>query len=376
MFLFIAFFTLIYSLLHLYFYIKIAAFVFSPVLRVVIWGIILFFIVLPLLSALLSLRYSSWIKISSYFAYCWLAFIFLFTVIALSLDVYRLIIYLCSHLVNKNLNFLVPTNLYLFLVPTLLSIAICIYGFFSAQNIQIKTITITSPKILPNEQLRIVQLSDLHLSPIMNEKRIKSIIELIKQANPDLIVSTGDLIDSSYISNHEELTKLLKTLNPPLGKYAVTGNHEFYAGLPKALAFTEQAGFTMLRQENVKVNNAITLVGVDEPTAIQYHWLSRIPEHEILQALDHKQFIILLKHYPKVNSNSISLFDLQLSGHTHHGQIFPFELLVRLFFPYEAGKLYSLSSGNLYISNGTGTWGPPIRFLAPPEITIFNLVSR
>ncbi|MFA6464649.1 MAG: hypothetical protein WCT30_02770, partial [Desulfurivibrionaceae bacterium] len=167
--------------------------------------------------------------------------------------------------------------------------------------------------------------------------------------------------------------ELLAAYNPRLGKFAITGNHEFYAGLQEALDFTRESGFTLLRQQRVTVGG-INIVGVDDPTVKASDHEPVVSEHEFLAAQPKENFTLLLKHRPDIDPNSVGLFDLQLSGHTHKGQIFPFNLLTWFFYPHRAGELTRLHSGFLYLSRGTGTWGPPIRFLAPPEVTIIDLV--
>ncbi|MHB8989875.1 MAG: metallophosphoesterase, partial [Desulfobulbia bacterium] len=115
-------------------------------------------------------------------------------------------------------------------------------------------------------------------------------------------------------------------------------------------------------------------VGVDDPTVTLFDKKTAKPEGNLLSAQPRENFTILLKHRPDLDPASLGLFDLQLSGHTHKGQIFPFNLLTWFLYPHEAGQLTRLTSGFLYPSPGTGTWGPPIRFLAPPEVTIIDLV--
>jgi len=136
----------------------------------------------------------------------------------------------------------------------------------------------------------------------------------------------------------------------------------------------KQAGFHVLRGEGTSVAGLITIAGVDDPAVIGYGRSGEVPEKEVLSGLPKDKFTLFLKHRPDVEKNAIGLFDLQLSGHAHKGQIFPWTLIVRLVFPQIAG-LYDLSSGSvLYVSRGSGTWGPPIRFLAPPEVTIIDLL--
>ena len=131
----------------------------------------------------------------------------------------------------------------------------------------------------------------------------------------------------------------------------------------------------MLRNEAVEAG-PITIAGVDDRTAVQMNLEKPVSEKELLENLPRDRFTLFLKHQPRLDRSSIGLFDLQLSGHTHRGQIFPFTLIVRFTFPMIAGD-YDLGKGSLlHISRGTGTWGPPIRFLAPPEVTVIELVRK
>jgi hypothetical protein len=247
------------------------------------------------------------------------------------------------------------------------------YGLFEATDIRLERIELASPKITAKSgRIRIVQISDVHLGLIVREGRLSRILARIQEANPDILVSTGDLVDGQLNHLFKE-ADLLAALDPPLGKIAITGNHEFYAGLQEAVKFTEASGFTLLRHQGMMVGG-INFVGVDDRAAISFGQEPAKSESALLSAQPREVFTILLKHRPDIDPDSLGLFDLQLSGHTHKGQIFPFNLLTWLFHPQPAGQLTSLKSGFLYLNRGTGTWGPPIRFLAPPEVTIIDLV--
>ncbi len=241
-------------------------------------------------------------------------------------------------------------------------------------NIRPEMITLRSPKI-PEAlgYLRIAQISDVHLGIIVREARIRKILSVIRKANPDILISTGDLVDSQ-IDNLTGSAEALQEIQPRYGKYAITGNHEFYAGLPQALEITRRAGFTILRNEAVSVRGIINIAGIDDPTGKYFSQSRGMQEDELLSLLPKDKFTLLLKHQPSVDQKSLGLYDLQLSGHTHKGQIYPFSYLVKLYFSHIAGW-YDLPKGShLYVSRGTGTWGPPIRFLSHPEVTIIDLV--
>jgi len=195
----------------------------------------------------------------------------------------------------------------------------------------------------------------------------------VSDAAPDLLVVTGDLVDGQ-INGLTGLAEQFRRIAPRFGKYAVTGNHEFYAGIDQALAFEERAGFTLLRGNAVPVTRFLTLAGIDDPALDRSKGRGTAPEARLLESLPPDRFTLLLKHRPVVEKSSLGRFDLQLSGHVHKGQLFPFNLLTYLFYPVKAGLNEFDDGSSLYVSRGTGTWGPPLRFLAPPEVTVIELL--
>jgi predicted MPP superfamily phosphohydrolase len=251
--------------------------------------------------------------------------------------------------------------------------ATTLYGYFEARDIRTERIVINTPKI-PRavDKLTIVQISDVHLGLIVREERLKRIIAEIKGASPDILVSTGDLVDGQ-INRMTGLAELMQDIRPRFGKFAVTGNHEIYAGLDQAVGFTEKAGFKVLRNEGITAGGLINVVGVDDPTIERVTHSLPAPEKDLLSKVPSAGFTLLLKHRPAVDRESLGLFDLQLSGHVHKGQIFPFNMVTHLFYPVKMGYSLYPQGSSLYVSRGTGTWGPPIRFLAPPEVTVIEL---
>ncbi|MEK6776566.1 MAG: hypothetical protein AABY87_06780 [bacterium] len=178
------------------------------------------------------------------------------------------------------------------------------------------------------------------------------------------------------MDNLDGLSELMAGIRPRYGKFAVMGNHEYYAGIGQTLDFTRKAGFTMLRDEGVSAGCGISIAGVDDPAGRRYGLKDQVSEKALLQGLPHGPFTLLLKHRPVVDQGSVGLFDLQLSGHVHKGQIFPFNLIAWFYYPLRAGESVLGNGSHLYVSRGSGTWGPPIRFLAPPEITVIELVHE
>lgn len=243
------------------------------------------------------------------------------------------------------------------------------WAFFDARQLRIEQVRLAVAG-LPADRplLRIVQISDLHLGLINRAAVLDDVIEKVRQLQPDLLVVTGDLLDAQR-SHLEGLADPWRQLAPPLGKFAVVGNHEFYAGRDNAQEFLEAAGFRVLFNELVTVQG-LQIAGVPDPA-----WGELQGDGRVLAAADPGRATLLLKHRPWVEASALGRFTLQLSGHAHRGQIFPFNLATGLAYPMQDG-LYRLDGGSwLYTSRGTGTWGPPMRLFSPPEITLIELTS-
>jgi predicted MPP superfamily phosphohydrolase len=376
--LFLLTFFLLYGGMHFYAFMKArAAFAFNTLTGI---GVALFMLIMLLAPVIVRLSeragFELFARLMSFTGYTWLGVLFLFVCGSLLIDIYRLLMYSGGLIVKRDLSYLTVSAKYAFLVPFAFSLAIAVYGYFEARDIRVETVTIKTSKI-PAEvgRLRIAQISDVHLGLIVREERLKRILKEVKSVNPDILVSTGDLVDGQ-INRLTGLAEILKSVNPKYGKFAITGNHEFYAGLAQALNFTENAGFKILRGEGLTIPGVINIAGVDDPQAKTYGLYRGKPEKELLSGFPREGFVLLLKHRPLVDKSAVGLFDLQLSGHVHKGQIFPFSIITGLYYPTQAGLANLSDISRLYVSRGSGTWGPPIRFLSPPEVTVIDIVSR
>ncbi len=313
--------------------------------------------------------------------YLWMGFLFIFTSTLLFGDAVRFTYQFVLRFFPYQLpGFISSQNS----CKTILVLAIIAssYAFIEAGHIQSDHVVITSPKLPPSAaRVRIVQISDVHIGLLVQEDRLQKIAEKIRAAQPDIIVSTGDLVDGKLnrddaISDRNPLAIFLASIPAPSGKFAVIGNHEVYAGLPVSLAFTRAAGFTILRNQSISLKCGITISGIDDRAVnIKPHSTQDI-EETLLSSLSHDSFQLLLKHRPEIPQKSDGLFDMQLSGHVHGGQIFPFNFLVRLKHPIPCGTTTTRAGSRIHVSRGTGTWGPPMRLFAPPEITIIDIIPQ
>lgn len=219
--------------------------------------------------------------------------------------------------------------------------------------------------------LRIVQLSDLHLTKRVDLAYLKLLVQKINDTQADLVVFTGDIVQmkASYLKEHIAIFKNFK-----MKAYFVTGNHDLFYGTKDLEYLMSQSNITSLDNKKIKLNIKgieLQLVGLSD----RYGFLRGIkrPIQELFSNLDPSLATILLTHQPKdIEHIGSYRIDLQLSGHTHGGQIYPFSKIVQFFQPYFSG-LYTVNKTILYVSNGLGYWGLNIRYRAKSEITLLTL---
>ena len=228
-------------------------------------------------------------------------------------------------------------------------------------------------KNLPRELsgFSIVHLSDLHLESYKSKKRMAYIVDKVNELKPDLVVITGDLIDSD-VCEEEVFCEHLKRFNVRYGILAITGNHEFYAGLDAFKELATRSGITILRNRGVTIAGSIQIIGLDDDEGRRFGTVGSNLD-TLIKSCDPGKPIILLYHRPLLFHEAVEKgVGLQLSGHTHAGQIPPMDLLVWLYYKYPAG-LFEKNGAYIYTSSGTGLWGPDMRFLSKNEIVHITL---
>lgn len=226
---------------------------------------------------------------------------------------------------------------------------------------------------------RILQLSDVHIGPTIGSGFIKTLSKLCDEAQADLIVMTGDLVDGEVRFLGEEVKTFLKLGNQARkGMVLITGNHEYISGAGPWVRFIQAEGGRVLENEHFIIEEAdqrLAIIGVEDWDASRFDPQRRSSLSEALEGVPEDAFKLLLAHQPKSAPEAAQLgVDLQLSGHTHAGQIFPFNYLIYLDQPYNVGR-YQLERMILYVSPGTGYWGPPLRLGTRAEATLITLQS-
>ncbi len=249
-----------------------------------------------------------------------------------------------------------------------------LWGAVEGRQLRVVETHIRSPRIPAGAApVRIVQISDTHVGLTQGADVFRKIMSKVQAARPDMLVCTGDLLDAES-PRSQECRDLLAGLTPPLGKFAVTGNHEFYAGIDSSIELMESAGLEVLRGQFMPVNSWLTVAGVDDPAGLDRGFGgAKVDEQALFAQVDSAPFVLFLKHRPLLSDHAAGRVQLQLSGHTHGGQIFPFHLALPFFYPLGHGLMRPERDCRVYVSRGSGNWGPPLRVLAPREITVFVL---
>ena len=244
-----------------------------------------------------------------------------------------------------------------------LAIALSLVAIINGQTVRVKEIDLVLPNL--QQELRLVQLSDVHVGTTHNSIFLTNIIKKVNALNPDIVVITGDFFDGSGFLR-EHTVEALNLLEAP--SYLTVGNHENYEGLEEVAELMTQTNTILLEDEKIEFKD-LQIVASNFP--LREGDLSP-PDFTNIE-LDDERASILLYHQPTgMEEAAAKGIDLQLSGHTHAGQIFPFNFVVKLWYPYSHG-LYDFDEMKLYVSPGTGTWGPAMRLGSRNEITLFNL---
>jgi predicted MPP superfamily phosphohydrolase len=303
----------------------------------------------------------------------------------LSIDIIKLFLYIYSK-INVPKDIVVDSSRRQFIINfltlgvsagVLVASGISVFNYLSKPIVtKIKFSLNSLPKIFNG--YRIVQISDLHVGQLMTKSKLKEIVELVNELNPDLIAITGDLVDGSLELLSKEITPI-KDLKAKDGVYFVTGNHEYYNGVEEWVKEIKSLGVNVLNNENTKILNgsdSFYLVGINDFDAKRFGEKFAPNLSKALSGINNNENVVLLAHQPLAVKEAAEFgVDLVLSGHTHGGQIWPFNYLVSLQQKFLKG-FYQYKNTKLYVNQGTGCWGPPMRLGSENEITEITLESK
>lgn len=366
---FLTIFTLVYGSTHFYIYWRLIhpLHITGPALTLIQVTFIFLFLSFPLIHFAFRHENGSLISLINILSSVWMGLLVYFFLVILGLDILRLSLRLAGRSgVFSPAGF---TSL-----VTSVVIAITIYGLVEASRIGITNLTIQIPNLPKNlAGLTIAQISDVHMGLIVKGPRLEKIVAMVNALHPDIVAITGDLVDEQAL-HMEELVKPLQKLKSKYGVFACTGNHEFFAGIDKSTDFIKKTGVTLLRNRWISVAGGLQIIGRDDPIGTRIIGEQIPPLIEIMKGIDQKKPIILLYHTPDTTMDELQRLgiNLQLSGHTHKGQLWPFHYIVKMIFAMPYG-FFTAGNTSVYVNRGAGTWGPPMRVGAPPEIAFITL---
>ena len=305
----------------------------------------------------------------------WLGFMLFFIIAVVLIDLVRLF--------NSFLHFFpgsfssnpTQTKLFTLFIVLGLSVIFVTASFINARIPRINelNLTISKPKATPGE-LTMVMVSDIHLGTIIASRKTNRLVKKINSLRPDIVLFAGDIVDEDLapvISYN--LGEAMSKINARLGVYGITGNHEFIGGIGPSTKYLEEHGIKMIRDTSILVDDQFYLVGRDDRDGHRFAGKQRKELAEVMEGVDLAYPVIALDHQPFALDKAAALgVDLQLSGHTHHGQLWPLNYITKAIFEVSWGYK-KIGNSHFYVSSGYGTWGPPLRFGNRPEIVLINL---
>ena len=261
-------------------------------------------------------------------------------------------------------------------VMALLLIGSILIGMCLARRIGVTHITIPT-KRLKKKKVRLVLISDIHIGPILGPGFLAKVARIVRAQHPDVLLAAGDLVDTKadLLARWSKDFKALFSVAPT---YAVTGNHELINGLEETVELLEKCGARFLRDSSVvDERTGITIIGLEEPP----NQMQRRSEfgnlEKMLSEADPDRPVVVINHQPRgfevVAKHGA---ELMLSGHTHGGQMWPFSYFVWMTYHRYTKGLNAIGDSRIYTLNGTGTWGPPMRLGANPEVLVVDFVKR
>ena len=321
-----------------------------------------------------SIIYDIWLGIGA----IWFAFFVYFILLLLGLDIIRLFNSFFHFFPKYIYNNYENTKKITAIIVIALAGLIVFLGNLNKRDITIKNLNLTLPKGNGKfNELNVVMASDLHLSTIDGERLLSEIIDKINSVNPDIVLFGGDIVDDkAVILKDRGIGESFKKLNPKFGIYSITGNHEYINGVEPSVKFMEDYDMKVLRDEYELIDSSFYLVGREDVVMKQFTGKERKTLEEIISPFNSDHPKILLDHTPvRLEQAEKNGIDLQFSGHTHHGQIWPGNIITNMIYELSWGYLEK-GKTKYYVSSGAGTWGPPVRTGSKSEIVSIKITFR
>lgn len=363
---------LIYGLTNYYLFARgLQAFSLNPTIRkwyiAIFWVIAPTFIVGSIMERTATSALSEWVyRIGSF----WLAYMLYLFIAVVLIDFIRTFNYFFHFLPQFTPLMKLQTGVVTFSIVTLVVVG----GHINALWTNVRVIPLTiHKKVTGHPDVKILMASDIHLGALIGESREKRLLNIIREQKPDLVLLCGDLVDGEIAPVlRKKLGNHIQDIKTPLGVYAITGNHEYIGGIRNTLPYLKSINIRMLLDTTIVLPNGIQMVGRNDRSAGRGA-MSPKPLADLMAGLDPSKPVIVMNHQPyQLDEAAENNVDLHLSGHTHHGQMWPFNYITKSMFELSWG-LMQKGTTNFYVSSGFGSWGPPVRIGNRPEVVVFKL---
>ena len=308
----------------------------------------------------------------------WLAAMLYFFLIVLVVDLFRMVNYFIPYYPSFVTASIEKTRLAVLGASILIVTATVVGGFINARFPRVNRLEVSIDK--PggrHNSIHAVVMSDIHLGTMVGNGFFSRIVGKVNALSPDIILLPGDILDEDLeLVLRRDIGRTLKQLHAPLGVYAIMGNHEHIGGAANAYEYLSTHGMTILRDSVVKVDDSFFIVGREDRDMPRFSGRERVSLEQLMEGVDAQHPVILLDHQPYYLEKAAALgVDLQLSGHTHHGQLWPLNHITRAIYAISRGY-GRIGNMHVYVSNGIGTWGPPVRIGNRPEILSLRIHFR
>jgi uncharacterized protein len=305
----------------------------------------------------------------------WLAAMLYFFLTVVIVDLLRLVNYLIPFFPAFITDHYQKFKLFLFLGVASVVVITIIAGHINTLYPVVRKLNIHIAKEANGlKELNVVMMSDIHLGTLIGNGQLEKIIDKVHNLNPDIILLAGDVLDEDLEPVlRQNIGQTLQRLDAPMGVFAVMGNHEYIGGAEAAYKYLSSHGLKLIRDSVVKVNDSFYLIGREDRDSERFAGIKRMELEELVKMTDNHLPLILMDHQPYYPEKAAELgVDLQVSGHTHHGQLWPLNYVTSAIYTISHGYA-KIGSTHIYVSNGVGTWGPPVRVGTRPEIVQFKV---
>jgi len=374
---FVSIVTILYGLVNFYIYVR-GAQAFIPGSTGKVWFTLVFWVIAStfILARILERTYPCALTgVITWIGSFWLAFLLYLILIVILIDISRILHFFFHIYPQFFFSDYSKTKMIVFIASVSTVSLIVAAGFINARNPRIKELNLHINKTVQgNKTLNIVMASDIHLGTLIAKRKANKLVAAINSLKPDIVLFAGDVVDEDLapvIKNN--LGANLVQIHADLGVYAIPGNHEYIGGVEPAVRYLQDHGIIMLRDTCLKIDQRFYLIGRDDRDKSRFTGNSRQELATVIEGVDRSYPIILMDHQPFSLEKAGALgVDLQLSGHTHHGQLWPLNYITTAIYEISWGYR-KIGQTHFYVSSGFGTWGPPIRLGNRPEIVHIKL---